>query len=338
MTSDNAGVTSDPFRRRFLRRSVAAMLALPGLVMAQTPGGTRRVAVLIASSPATAGQLPKALAAGLADLGWVEGRNLQLDVRYGENDVARFQRLAAELLALRPDVFVAGNEPVAREVVALTKTVPIVVPLSFDPVGAGLVQSLASPGGNVTGFSLLIYELMPKRLQLLKEAVPGLKRVAVMYLSGDVNADRVLKLLAEPAKQMGVAIVPVEIRDLDGLETGFKQVVKQNAGGLLSVPGGFFFQHRVRLADLAIKNRLAFAQASVEAATAGSLFAHGANFLALVRRSATLVDKILKGANPANIPVEQANVYELVVNMKTARALGIKLPPTFLLQATQTIE
>jgi putative ABC transport system substrate-binding protein len=331
-------MTADKSRRLFIRHSVAAVIALPRFAFAQTAGGTRRVAVLLASSPATASHFLKALGGGLADLGWVEGRNLQLDVRYGENDAARFQRLAAELLALRPDVFVAGNEPVAREVVALTKTVPIVVPISFDPVGAGLVRSLASPGGNVTGFSILIYELMPKRLQLLKEAVPGLKRVAVMYLSGDVNADRVFKLLAEPAKQMGITIVPVEIRDLDGLEMGFKQVVKQNAGGLLPVPGGFFFQHRVRIADLAIKNRLAFAQASVEAATAGSLFGHGANFAALFRRSATLVDKILKGANPANIPLEQANVYELVVNLKTARALGIKLPPSFLVQVTQTID
>jgi len=326
------------FRRRFLRRAVAAAIALPGIVVAQAPGGTRRVALLFASSPATTSHLVKALAAGLAELGWVEGRNLRLEVRYGENDAARFRRLASELLDQRPEVFVAGNEPVAREVVALTKTVPIVSPLSFDPVAAGLVQSLASPGGNVTGFSILNYELMPKRLQLLKEAVPGLKRVAVMYLSGDVNADRVLKLLAEPAKQMGVTIVPIEIRDLDGLEMGFKQVVKQNAGGLIPVPSGFFFQHRVRIADLAIKNRLAFGQANVEAATAGSLFGYGANYAALFRRSAALVDKILKGAKPANMPVEQANVYELVVNLKTARALGIKLPPSFMLQATQTIE
>lgn len=325
-------------RRQFLRHSVVAAFAFPGLVLAQAPAGTRRVAVLLASSPATAGHLPKALGDGLAELGWVQGRNLQLEVRYGENDVARFRRLAAELLALRPDVFVAGNEPVAREVVALTKTVPIVVPLGFDPVGAGLVQSLANPGGNVTGFSNLIYELMPKRLQLLQQAVPGLKRVAVMYLSGDVNADRVFKLLAEPAKGLGVTIVPVEIRDLDGLEAGFRQVVKQNAGGLLTAPGGFFFQHRIRVADLAIKYGRVFGAASQEAATAGSLFAHGPNFAALFRRSATLVDKILKGANPANIPVEQANVYELVVNMKTARALGIKLPPSFLVQVTQTIE
>ena len=325
-------------RRQFLRHTVAAALALPGFVLAQAPAGTRRVAALFASSPATASHFPKALGSGLAELGWVEGRNLQLDVRYGENDVARFRHLAAELLALRPDVFVAGNEPVAREVAALTKTVPIVVPIGFDPVGAGLVQSLAKPGGNVTGYSVLNYEVMPKRLQLLREAVPGLKRVAVMYRSADGNADRALKLLADPARKLGLTIIPVEIRDLDGLEMGFKQLGKQKVGGILVVPDSFFFQHRVTMADLAIKYGVAYGTGTVESAVAGSVFSYGPNAGALFRRSATLVDRILKGANPANIPVEQADVYELAVNLKTARALGIKLPASFLVQVTQTIE
>ncbi len=306
--------------------------------MAQAPGGTRRVSVLVASDPAATSHMIKALVGGLAELGWVEGRNLHLDVRYGENDATRFRRLAAELLALRPDVFVAGNEPVAQVVTALTKTVPIVIALSFDPVGAGLVRSLARPGGNVTGFSILIYELMPKRLQLLKQAAPGLTRVAVMYRIGDGNADRVLKSLAEPARSLGLTIIPAEIRDIDGLELVFNQVIRQKAGGLLTVPDGFFFQHRIRIADLAIKHGLASGQNAVEAATAGALFSYGPDYAAILRRSATLVDRILKGANPANIPVEQANVYELAVNLKTARRLGIELPPTFLLQATQTIE
>jgi hypothetical protein len=171
------------------------LITLPGLVIAQTKDGTRRVALLLASTPATASHFAKALGRGLAELGWVEVRNLRLEVRYGENDAGRFKQLAAELLALRPDVFVAGNEPVAQVIASLTKTVPIVVALSFDPVGAGLVQSLARPGGNVTGLSTLIYELMPKRLQLLKQAVPGLTRVAVMYPTEDGNAQRVLKSL-----------------------------------------------------------------------------------------------------------------------------------------------
>lgn len=327
-----------PSRRRFLRHSAAALIALPGLVMAQAQGGMRRVALLIASSPATASQNARALAGGLAELGWLEGRNLRLEVRYGENDAARFRSQAAELLKQRPDVFVASNDPVAQVVTALTKTVPIVVALSFDPVGAGLVQSLARPGGNVTGLSTLIYELMPKRLQLLKEAVPGLTRVALVHRPGDVNLDRMLKLLAEPARSLGLTIVLGEVRDAADLERAFEQIVRQKTGGILLAPDGLFFQHRERVAELAIKHRMVSSTASIENARAGTLFSYGADFVAMFRRSATLVDKILKGANPANIPVEQANVYELIVNLKTARALGIKLPPSFLLQATQTIE
>jgi len=331
-------MTSDPFRRRFLRHSVAAVIALPGLAFAQTPGGTRRVALLLASSPATASHFLKAFHSGLAELGWVDGRNLQLDVRYGENDAARFRRLATELLALRPDIFVAGNEPVAREVSALTKSVPIVVPIGFDPVGNGLVQSLARPGGNVTGFSILIYELTPKRLQLLKQAVPGLTRVALMHRPGDATLDRVLKLLAEPARNLGLAIVPSEVRDEAGLERAFEQIARQKSAGMMTAADSFFFQHRDQVAGLAIKHGLAYGATGVEASAAGALFSYGVDNAALFRRSAILVNKILTGANPANIPVEQANVYELVVNMKTARALGIKLPPSFMLQATQVIE
>jgi putative ABC transport system substrate-binding protein len=331
-------MTLGPFRRRFLRHSVAAVIALPGLAVAQAPGGTRRVAVMVASDPATASHLVKALVGGLAELGWVEGRNLRLDVRYGENDPVRFRRLADELLALRPDVFVTGNEPVARVVAPLTKTVPIVVPLGFDPVGAGLVKSLARPEGNVTGFSILGYELIPKRLQLLKQAVPGLKRVALMHRSGDANLDRVQKLLAEPARSLGLTIVLGGIRDEVDLELAFVQAAKQKADGVMSSADSFFFQHRVAFADLAVKHRLPSAGSGAENAMAGALFSYGANFAELFRRSAGLVNKILKGANPANIPVEQANVYDLVVNMKTARALGIKLPPSFMLQATRIVE
>lgn len=307
--------------------------------MAQAPATARRVAVMVASDPATASHLVKALVGGLADLGWLEGRNLRLDIRYGENDTARIRQFADELLALRPDVFVTGNEPVARIVAPLTKTVPIVLPLGFDPVGAGLVRSLAIPGGNVTGFSILSYELGPKRLALMKEAVPGLKRVALMHRPGDVNLDRTLKLLAEPARKLGLTIVPSEYRDAADLERAFEQIAKQNAGGIVGSSGdSFFFQHRNRIAELAVKHRIVVGGVSIEYAHAGSLFSYGADLAALFKRAASLVDRILKGAGPASIPVEQASVYELVVNLKTARRLGIELPRSFLLQATQTIE
>ena len=274
----------------------------------------------------------------MAQLGWVQERNLRLDVRHSEGDLSRLRSLATELLDQKPDVFVASNEQVAREAAALTKSAPIVFAVGFDPVGIKLVQSLARPGGNVTGLSTLSYELVPKRLALLKSAVPGLRRVAVMYRAGDANADRVLKSLAEPARALGLTIVPGEISDAAGLERAFEQFSQQKADGIVQAPDAFFFQHAARIAELTVKHRLAAGFGVTESARFGALFSYGPDFAAIFRRSATLVDKILKGTRPADIPVEQVNVYELVVNLKTARALGIKLPPSFLLQATQTIE
>ena len=331
-------MTSDPFRRRFLRHSVAALISLPGLAIAQAPAGTRRIAAIFAGDPAAVSHLLKALVGGLAALGWVEGRNLRLDIRHAEGDLSRLGSLAAGLLGQNPDVIVASNEQVAREAVVLTRTVPIVFAVGFDPVGTKLVQSFARPGGNVTGLSTLSYELVPKRLELLKTAVPGLKRVAVIYRAGDANADRVLKSLMEPALTLGLTIIPGEVSDAAGFERLFAQFSKQKADGVLQAPDAFFFSHAARIAELTVKHRLAAGFGVTESAKFGALFSYGPDFTEIFRRAATLVDKILKGAKPADIPVEQVNVYELVVNLKTARALGIKLPPAFLLQVTQTIE
>jgi putative ABC transport system substrate-binding protein len=179
---------------------------------------------------------------------------------------------------------------------------------------------------------------MPKRLALLKQAVPGLTRVAVMYRIEDPQADRVLKSLAEPARSLGLTIIPAGVRNAGGLEPAFEQIAKQKADGILSVADGLFFKHATRVVDLATKHGLAYGAPAIEYARAGALFSYSPDYAVVYRRTATLVDKILKGANPANIPVEQANVYELVVNLKTARQLGITLPRSFLLQATQTIE
>ena len=306
--------------------------------MAQAPKGTRRVAVLLSSNPTATAQWLKSFVGGLSELGWVERRNLSLDIRYAEGDAARFRPLVAELLGMKPDVLLASIEPVAREAVALTKTVPIIFALGFDPVGTGLVQSFARPGGNVTGLSVLNYELVPKRLALLKEAVPGLTRVAVMYRAADRNADRVLQELVEPARTLKLSIIPAEVRDAGALEGVFAQLVRQKAGGIVAVPDVFFFQNAPRIMDLAAAHGLVSIFPSIEYAKAGALLSYGTDYTAVYRRCAALVDKILKGANPASIPVEQANVYELAVNLKTARRLGIALPRTLLLQATQTIE
>lgn len=331
-------MTTDKSRRLFLRHSVAAVIVLPALVIAQAPGGMRRIALLVSTTHAAASHLVKALVGGLAEFGWVDGRNLRLDIRYAEGDASRYRLLAAELLGQTPDVLVVGTEQIAREAATLTKTVPIAFAVGNDPVGSGLVQSLARPGGNVTGISIMSIELMSKRVALLKEAMPGLTRVAVLYRTGDVNADRGIRLLAEPARTLGVAIVRVEVSNAAGLERAFEQIARQKAGGVITVSDTLFYQHVAHVCDLAIKHRLVFGFGLVDGATAGALFSYAPDLTAVYRHLATLIDKMLKGARPADIPVEQVNIYELVVNLKTARRLGIELPRSFLLQATQTIE
>ena len=325
-------------RRRFVAGSVAALFAQPGLVHAQVPGGTRRIVLLLASNPAATSHWTKALVAALAERGWIEGRNLYLDIRYAEGEAARYRPLAAELLSTKPDVFVAGFEPIARQANSMTNTVPIVFAIGYDPVGNGLIQSFSRPGGNVTGVSILSYELMPKRLSLLKEAVPSLSRVAVLYRRGDANADRAIKLLADPARTLGLSIVQAEVGEAAELGRVFEQIARQKANGVMVVPDVLFFQHASRIFELAIKYRLPSGFGTIEGARAGALLSYSPDIAAAYRTLATLIDKILKGMRPADLPVERLNVYELVVNLKTARRLGIKLPPSFLLQATQIIE
>ena len=325
-------------RRRFVAGSVAALFAQPGLVHAQVPGGTRRIALLLASNPAATSHWTKALVAALAERGWIEGRNLYLDIRYAEGEAARYRPLAAELLGTKPDVFVAGFESIAREVNAMTKAVPIVFAIGYDPVGNGLVQSFSRPGGNVTGISILSYELMPKRLALLKEAVPALTRVAVLYRRGDENANRAIRILDEPARALGLTIVQAEVGEAAEMGRAFEQIARQKADGVMVVADVLFFQHASRMFDLAIKYRLSSSFGAIEGARAGALLSYAPDIAAAYRILATLIDKILKGVKPADLPVEQLNVYELVVNLKTASRLGIKLPRSFLLQATQIIE
>jgi putative ABC transport system substrate-binding protein len=325
-------------RRRFLGTAGALIAALPGLAHAQAPSGSRKIGVVLAASSTTASHLVSALIDALADHGWVDGRNLRVDAGYGDNDTARIRTAVAERLARRPDVLVVGNETVARQAVALTKTTPIVFAVGFDPVAAGLVQSLSRPGRSVTGVSSLSYELLPKRLQLLKEAVPSLTRVAVLYRAAEDSAGRLLEALVEPARALGIVVVPVAVRDGAALEEVFDGLARQKADGVLLVPDALFFQHRTRIAELAVERQLAVAAHTVENAQAGALFSYGPEISANFRLAAALVDRILKGADPATLPVEQASVYELAVNLKTALRIGVTLPHGFVLRATRTVE
>ena len=273
---------------------------------------------------------------GLRDLGWIEGDNLILDMRYAESDPARVVTLTAELLALKPDVLVSGTDREARAAAAATRSIPIVFPVGADPVGFGLVKSLARPGTNVTGLSVQSGELHAKRLSLLKETLPRLEKVGVLGETGIVAST--VAALEKSARQLGVKLLPAGARNAGDFDAAFETMARGGAEAVLSVGGSLFFQHRQQLADLALRHRWAMIVAAIEAADAGALLSYGADLKENVKRLAPLVDRILRGANPATIPVEQVNVFELVINLRTARALGIELPRTLMLRATRVIE
>jgi putative ABC transport system substrate-binding protein len=271
----------------------------------------------------------------LGELGWVEQRNLVLDIRFTHGDGARIAPLTAELLELRPDVFVAPFDTMAIAAAASTATVPIVFAVGTDPVGYGLVNSLSHPGRNVTGFGAGGQELGPKILSLLKEAVPGLRVVGVLV----GNRDRYkVEYLEEAGRQLGLVLVQFELTKPDDIDEGFERFAKAGANGVMDFAGTpSTYDVRDRLAALAFKYRLPMVVMSGQA-DSGGLLSYGPNVRDLFLRTAELVDRILRGAKPADIPVEQPNVYDLVVNLRTARALGVVLPRSVLLRATRVIE
>jgi putative tryptophan/tyrosine transport system substrate-binding protein len=321
-------------RRRTLLTALGATL-LAASHRATAQGGKRRVAYLAPPSPASGGHLVAQFTSGLRELGWIEGSNLILDMRWAQGDPARYAPLTNELLALEPDVFVATSDYLLGPAMAATKTVPIVFIQGNNPVAQGVVKSLGRPGGNVTGFATLTVALHPKRLQLLKEAVPRLNKVGLFVNSQDSVG---LDTLDDARRILGLEFVPASIERPEDIDAAFEKFAKAGAQGVLDMAtGAITFIARDRVAALAIKHRMALCGLP-SAADSGMLLSYGYDILALFRRAATLVDRILKGAKPADIPVEQVSVYELVVNLRTARALGLELPRTLMLQATRVIE
>ena len=318
-------------RRSLLRASAATWLGA-WLAVAKGQDVNRRVALL----GVTEGHPnPELFRSRLGELGWVEQRNLVLDRRFTNGDGARVAPLTAELLALRPDVFVAPFDTMAIAAAASTTTVPIVFVGGTDPVGYGLIKSLAHPGGNVTGFSISGPDLGVKGLSLLKEAVPGLRVVGVLV----GNRDRYkVEYLEEAGRRLGLVLVQFELTKPDDIDEAFQAFAKAGASGVTDFAGTpSTFVVRDRLAALALRYRLPTNVPSGQI-NAGGLLSYGPNVLDLFRRTAGLVDRILRGANPADIPVEQPNVYDFVVNLRTARALGVVVPRSVLLQATSVIE
>ena len=275
---------------------------------------------------------------GLRELGYVEGENFVIECRHADGKLDRLAMAAAELTQSKIDVIFTVSTPMTQAVVNATKTIPIVFSFVGDPVGSGFVESLARPGGNATGFSTLGVDISSKWLQLLKEAVPNTSRVAVLWNPQSSFGALALKEVKVAARLMGLQLQILGVQNPDEFDNAFAAMVREQADALLVIGGALFFANRVQLAKLALKHRLPDMHTMRWHAEAGSFMVYAANFADLVRRAALYVDRILKGADPAELPVQQPTKFELIINLKTAKALGIKIPQSLLIQATDVIE
>jgi len=329
--------------RRAFVGTLVGVLAAPLAAGAQQPAKVARIGYLVTGSlesPETRISLD-AFRQGLRERGYVEGQNIVIEYRAADGKIERLPGLAIELARLKVDLIVAGNTPMARAAQQATKTIPIVAGVMGDPVGDGLVATLARPGGNITGLTFLGPELMPKRLDLLKEALPRVSRVAALWHPGAFSerttAD-MLKQTEAAARTLGVQLQLVGVRGSDEFDRAFSTMVNERADALIVFPSPMLFNERRRIVDLAAKRRLPAMYNAREFVALGGLIAYGASITDLIRRSATYVDKILKGAKPGDLPIEQPTKFELVINLKTAKALGLTIPQTLLQRADQVIE
>jgi len=326
------------------RESIIALVALGAVPLAAEAQQAAKVARIGYLSPnlAASPHLRDAFLQGLRDLGYVEGRNVVIEYRDAEAKLERLPALAAELVALKVDVILAeGGTLGLRVAMQATMTIPIVF-AAGDPVESGFVASLARPGGNVTGLSSLGSELIGKRLELLKQAIPRVERVAVLRppwrALGERTAKEMLKAADVAAQALGMQPQFIEARDPDEFATAFLAMSSARANALTVLPSAMFLREHRRLVDLAAKNRLPAVYTSREFVDAGGLMSYGANEPDLFRRAATYVDKILKGAKPGDLPIEQPTKFELVINLKTAKDLGLTIPQSVLARADEVIK
>jgi ABC-type uncharacterized transport system substrate-binding protein len=274
---------------------------------------------------------------GLRDLGYIEGQTIVLEIRWAENQPERYPDLVAELVRLPVDIIVAGDAAAALAAKHATRTIPIVMAVSADPVRDGLVASLARPGGNITGLSIMVPEVSGKRLELFREAVPGLSRVALLLDTGIPSQPAELHDHEAAARELGVQLLPLEVRGPAEFVAAFQAATQGHAQALIMAQSPLFSTYRARLAELALASRLPTMSGEVGYAQAGGLMNYGPHLPESWYRAATYVDKILKGAKPADLPVEQPMKFELVLNLKTAQALGLTIPPTLLFLADEVI-
>jgi len=329
-------------RRKILSAAVAILaLAMVPQAEAQQSGKVPRIGYLSEAEPARESSRSEAIRLTLRELGYIEGQNIVIEYRYAEEKRDRFPELAAELVRLKVDIIVvAGGAALIRAAKNATKTIPIVmVGLGSDPVEAGLVESLARPGGNVTGPTNLTGELGGKRLELLKDAVTKVARVAVLYDPATrSNVHELKEDLPVAARALRLTIQPWEVRAADGFEKVFAALNKERPDGLYVLQGPLMNPNQKRIVDLAGKSRLPSVYVGRGWAEAGGLMSYGADLADSYRRVAWYVDRILKGAKPADLPVEQPMKFELVINLKTAKQIGLTIPPEVLFRATRVIK
>jgi len=326
-------------RARFLLKAIIALglFGVPLMALAQERGAPARIGVLWQLSPEDTPQI-SALREGLREHGYAEGQNIAIDSRWARGDVKRFPALAADLVRLKVDVIVASVNHAIEAARAATQTIPIVMVVPSDPVGLGFVESLARPGGNITGLTWQTREAVPKRLQLLKETIPNLSKVAVLWDPTEPARRRQVEEAEGAAPSIGVQLHVFEVRSPRELEGAFAAMAHARVGAVLVEASAMMGTERARIADLAAKNRLATIGWWRGMAEAGCLLSYSPNIREQYRRAAFFVAKILKGANPADLPVEQPTTYELVVNRKTAKALGLSIPPSMLIRADDILE
>jgi putative ABC transport system substrate-binding protein len=323
-------------RRQFISLLGGAAAAWPLAARAQQSAKLPTIGYLGASTPSLDSHRVGAFVQRLRELGWIEGRTVTIEYRWSEGRSERYPEIAAEFVRLKVDVIVAtgGGVPAAKQA---TSAIPIVFPVAGDPVGGGFVATLARPGGNITGLSLQQTDVASKRVELLRDAVPGLRRMAILVNAGNVNAVLELGEVQAAGRTLGLAATTSEIRRAEDIVSAF-EALKGRADAVYVVAEPLVFSNRVRIHTLAMAARLPAIYNSREYVEMGGLMSYGPNFPDLFRRTADYVDKILRGAKPADLPVEQPTKFDLVINLTTAKALGLKIPESFLVRADEVIE
>jgi putative tryptophan/tyrosine transport system substrate-binding protein len=327
-------------RRKFLATLGGAAAGWPLAARAQQREKMRRIGVLMNLTPDDAeGQARlAAFLQGLQEAGWAVGRNVRIDLRWGGGDADNFRKQAAELVALAPDVVFASGIPAATPLLQATRTVPIVFAQVVDPVGAGLVASLARPGGNATGFTSPEYGFAGKWIELIREIAPGVMRVAVLRDAASSSGIGYLGAVRVAASSFGMELTPVGIADAGEIERGVTAFARASNGALIVTGNTLTMVHRERIITLAARHRLPAVYALPLFANDGGLISYGPDSIDPYRRAAHYVDRILKGEKPADLPVQQPTKFELIINLKTAKALGLEVPPTLLARADEVIE